>query len=477
LSAHASSSLDANTLKELSQLEQKYFSITYDREPDEDRTARLEKLIYGSTMNGAPSERIQNIYNATSATAAANPQDNKRQAIPEVPAMSETPQPATPQPAPTRSFSPSSAPARTFSPGPTTSNFRPATAPQQVQKQPEPAYEDDDATDNTADGYPRVTLLEKTILGQSFQKDKLPARFARMETKAFGHPSNGADFSDRTDALQAYAEKTLHLKAQHDEDNGEVIMTDASKPTSAYPHITRLETAILGQTYESELPLDRLNRLETKAFGAPSKETDLATRTDMLESYAEKKLHKKTQTSETADADGSSSAPRSGGGGGGGLTKSIASTIGNSLLSMVGGGPGMGTMGPGGMMGGGYPGYGGPGMGRMGFGPMRVRQRTMDDVEDKEPAPEIDPLITSTHAPPPTARMLTKVGWCEMQVFGQTFTKLHLPERLGKVSREISFEPGKSDLELMDDVNKLVVAVQAHKASGQIGSTPNTNVH
>jgi hypothetical protein len=452
LSARASS-LDANTLKELSQLEQKYFSVTYERETDEDRTARLEKLIYGSTMDGAASVRIQNIYNATNAAAAANPQDNKRQAVPEVPTM-----PDTPQPAPTRNFN------------------KPVPALQPAPKQPEPAYEDEDATDNTADGYPRVTLLEKTILGQTFQKDKLPSRFARMETKAFGHPSNGADFSDRTDALQTYAEKTLHLKAQHDEDTGDVSMADSTKPTSPYPHITRLENAILGQTYESDLPGDRLNRLETKAFGAPSKEADLATRTDALENYAEKKLHKKTQPTETADADGNGSS-RSGGAGGGGLTKSIASMVGNSLLSMVGGGPGMGTMGPGGMMGGGYPGYGGMGMGRIGLGPMRMRQRTQDDVQPAEPPQEVDPLITRATPPPPTAKMLTKVGWCEMQVFGQTFPKLHLPERLGKVSREINFEPGKSDIELMDDVGKLVIAVNARKAGGQIGSTPNTSVH
>jgi hypothetical protein len=458
LSARASS-LDANTLKELTQLEQKYFSITYDRELDEDRTARLEKLIYGSTMDGDPGPRIQNIYSATSATAAANPQDNKRQAVPEVPAM-----PETPQPAPSRNFS-SAAPA-------------PASKPSVTQRQPEPMDDQDDPTDNTADGYPRITLLEKTILGKSFQTDKLPARFARMETKAFGHQSASTDLSERTDTLEQYAEKTLHLKAQQDEDSGEVNMADSSKPTSAYPHITSLETAILGQTYESELPGDRLSRMETKAFGAPTQSTDLATRTDALENYAEKKLHKKTQQNETADADGSRS--QRGGGGGGGLTKTIAQAVGNSLLSMVGGGPGIGGpgMSPGGMMGGGYPMGRGMGMGGFGMGPSRMRQRTQNDVQPQEIPPEVDPLIASATPPPSSARTLTKVGWCEMQVFGQTFPKMHLPDRLGKLNREITFEPNKSDLELMDDIPKLVSAVQARKIGGHaIGANPGAGVH
>lgn len=89
-----------------------------------------------------------------------------------------------------------------------------------------------------------------------------------------------------------------------------------------------------------------------------------------------------------------------------------------------------------------------------------------------EPAYD-DPLVHATAPPPPGAKEITKVGWCEVQVFGHTFSdrglydaclpmhSMHIAERLEQLSRKLNFEPEKSGLQLMDDVDALVAYVSA----------------
>lgn len=49
--------------------------------------------------------------------------------------------------------------------------------------------------------YPRVTALEQKILGKTYEKDPLPVRVARLETKQFGKATPGDDLADRLDRL------------------------------------------------------------------------------------------------------------------------------------------------------------------------------------------------------------------------------------------------------------------------------------
>ncbi len=99
------------------------------------------------------------------------------------------------------------------------------------------------------------------------------------------------------------------------------------------------------------------------------------------------------------------------------------------------------------------------------------------DTPARKPAPPTpdDPSVHDPTAPPATAKITTKVGWCEVVVFGHTFTDaglteaslplthMHLPKRLEQLSRKLHFEPEKSGIQLMDSVDALVKFVDTHK--------------
>lgn len=248
-----------------------------------------------------------------------------------------------------------------------------------------------------------------------------------------------------------------------------------------YPRITTLENDILGQAYEADSLSARLSRMETKAFGHSAENKDLSDRADALEAYASKKLHKKTleqqEQSENNTASNSNGQQQSGG-----IGQKLFNMVGKSLLGMGGGagmgpgggmgmGPGMGMgMGPGMGMGMGGMGMGGMGRRRM----MQQQQQQQQQPEKPAPKPE-DPAVFATDPPPPNARMSTQLGWCEVQVFGKTFPEKHLPERLGQLNRELAYKPGKTDMELMDDMNGLVKAVQL-RSNRAIGTSPNAGI-
>jgi hypothetical protein len=56
----------------------------------------------------------------------------------------------------------------------------------------------------------------------------------------------------------------------------------------SYPRVTNLEQELLGHTYTNDSLPDRLKRLETKAYGAPSGSSDLCQRVDLLDDYAQR---------------------------------------------------------------------------------------------------------------------------------------------------------------------------------------------
>src|SRR5205085_6506681 len=133
----------------------------------------------------------------------------------------------------------------------------------------------------------------------------------------------------------------------------------------------------------------------------------------------------------------------------------------------------------------GVPGVGMLGPGGSGFGGMRVRRRQAAPEEssaaDEPSGPVEDPMVRATNPPPTSARLATRVGWCEMHVFGKTSANLHLAERLTQLNRELNFEPGKGAMELMDHIDGLVKSAQAYKAPAAagpaIGSAPRAATH
>jgi hypothetical protein len=431
-SVWADSNLDQATQQQLSRLELKYFGRNYAAESDESRAQRLEKLVFGDAVEGDPAKRIQNIVAGTGGDNVANP-----------PAPSATARQPDYQPDNEDSIPP----------------------------QPSPVNSVAHSSKEGEDPYPHVTELENAILGHSYAGQQLTGRISRMEVKAFGRSSADPDLSSRTDALEQYAEEKLHKRT---EIPAETEVTTENSPSTApqtdYPKIDALEVAILGQSYPGQQLPDRLSHMESKAFGSPSPNPDLSQRTDALERYAEKTLHKKLPDQRGSGTDTADSGSSKQG--------QLLSKIGKTLLGMAGSsvggmgfGPGMIGSGYGpGMMGSGYgPGFGRSGGMGMGTGQPRASQRQGNDPKEEEKSESRieDPAIIDSSPPAPNARLITKIGWCEMQVFNHTSPTMHLEQRLAQLNEEINFAPGKSNIELMDHVGDLMKKVVALKQPGK----------
>lgn len=338
-----------------------------------------------------------------------------------------------------------------------------------------------DSDDSTQDAYPRVTAIEQAILGQTFAYEPLPTRLERMERKAFNKVSDSDDLSGRTDALYDYADKVLHknpFKAEYSSETAADQRLDGGSDDSSsggtgassddgssgggsdYPHVTALEKTILGEAHTGDPLADRLSRMETKAFGKASTEMDLSDRTDALEKYAEKKLGMKPFGGEGRASMGDAGAGSGAGPGAGGSSRSARlgtlAAVGNTLLNMTG----LGMMG--------MPGFGGM------TPPQSAAPEQSLEAQKVEQQLE-DPLLKSPTPPPASAKMLTKIGWCEIRVFGHTSAKMHMLDRLNQLNLKLNFDPGKTGLDLMDHIDGLMKLAESQKPADQsVGALPAT---
>lgn len=410
----AASSLESATFNQLTSLEKKYFGHTFDGDTDEVRTNRLEDLIYGERAAGPIEQRIKKIYS-----------------------IGETSVPVS---------------EGNFNESPAYSNTQTGTA-SDMQSQ---NASTDPATDGELSDYPHITALENEILGRKFSGEPLSDRLARLEAKAFGAPSASADFSQRTDRLEQYAESKLHAQPFGQDPSASSSANPLQTSTSPddngedgdYPHITALEQNIIGQTFAGQPLTARLSRLETTAFGAPSTNPDLSQRTDALESYSQKKLHKKSfQPPPDRQSAANMPAPQSSGL----RSKQLLALAANTALSVAG--------------------LGGFGLAGAGLGAMRQQQQAATAQETAEPPPQ-DPAIFAKVPPPDSARMITKVEWCEQQIFGSTFSQMHLKDRLKQLSDELHLDTDKSGIQLMDDMPSLIKAVQVRQGIKTIVTSP-----
>ncbi|MGH9550948.1 MAG: hypothetical protein ACRD3W_16320, partial [Terriglobales bacterium] len=295
-----------------------------------------------------------------------------------------------------------------------------------------------------------------------------------MELKAFGVSSSDPDLSKRTDALTDYAANKLGMKTPVSSFDDSGSQTDtaqedsvasgdsAASGGSAYPHITALEQAILAQTYPNDALPDRLSRMETKAFGAPSTNQDLSDRTDALEQYAEKKLHKNPLAQAEGVSPGAVEQQQQRGPG---RSKQLLASLGGAMLGFIPGFSGVNTQ---------------PGLvGMPGFSGIGMQPRSAQPPQDNPDNPQQDmikaeePAMHAATPPPPSAKLITKVGWCEVQTFGHDFSKMHLAERLDQLNGELNFDPRQKGADLMDDIDKLVSTVQArHPLATKTGVKP-----
>jgi hypothetical protein len=114
-----------------------------------------------------------------------------------------------------------------------------------------------------------------------------------------------------------------------------------------------------------------------------------------------------------------------------------------------------------------------------------MNQNKNQDEQKPEAAPTLpadDPLVSEPDPPPADSNLKTKLGWCEVQVYGHTFTDaglqaatmplmhMHLAKRLEQINQKLQFEPSKSGVQLMDVVDGLVKCVVAKKKAGSIGT-------
>ncbi|CAN5260078.1 hypothetical protein BH11CYA1_BH11CYA1_01890 [soil metagenome] len=156
----------------------------------------------------------------------------------------------------------------------------------------------------------RLDQLEVKFFKHTFPKDEEAVRLERLEKMIFGEartgvsetrlknladtvPNLGAataeDAADKSESSSSgkpttrpvnNSDSDLDLSEERSKSNkpGAQVLSGESK----YPAVTALEQSIFKRDYASDPVAARLNRLETKVFGQPSKFTDLSERVDAL---------------------------------------------------------------------------------------------------------------------------------------------------------------------------------------------------
>jgi hypothetical protein len=218
----AAAQLTQQELGALTLMEQALLSAKYERETPEARITRLEETIFGEPRTGQPlSARIAELHkvlaergaHARAAESAQSGQPAPEANGPNLPSLNPTPY-APSQSASKPVINKNSAKSNTTKANAAKSGkgSKTVTAPKLEklpvpQTQPAPAAAaaqppvaappvSQDGTD-----YPTVGQMEQKVFGQSFPKEDITNRLARLEQRVFGHVQNGA-LIDRVDALK-----------------------------------------------------------------------------------------------------------------------------------------------------------------------------------------------------------------------------------------------------------------------------------
>lgn len=232
--------------QQISALEDKLFEHHYAHEDEATRLTRLEKFVFGDAQSGSIPSRLSRVENSIAENS------------PKVPETTAS------QPSPQVASSPGSGSQRTVS--------------DQTQNAPASAAFD-------YSSYPRVTAIEKQLLGTTYVHDSLSDRVARLELKAFGKASTSDDLGDRVDALDRY-EHRHDLYREH-ETNQQIASSqhivpdttdgDAPAPVHTNPfapgnqvasganqRTTIMENAVFGRSFPDRPLNERVQRLEKR---------------------------------------------------------------------------------------------------------------------------------------------------------------------------------------------------------------------
>ncbi len=166
-----------------------------------------------------------------------------------------------------------------------------------------------------------IAQLEEKLYEHKYPAESDEARLTRIEKFVFGAAQTGTTAA-RLERLQSSI--TTNQSPSVDKAATSATPTNAtSAPSDAvtstpafdsanYPRVTELEQNMLNATYVHEPLPQRLSRLESKAFGTPSKSNDLCARVDDLDEYAETHRIFKNHQDPLASGPLASSSSRSG---------------------------------------------------------------------------------------------------------------------------------------------------------------------
>lgn len=290
------------------------------------------------------------------------------------------------------------------------------------------------------DALSQIKDLENKYFERTFDKDSEEARLDRLESFIFGS-SNKGSADQRLESIEAVVAANAPPKP--------AVTSAPPKPQTPnydneapgdYPHVSTLESDLLGQTYENEGLHSRLKRLEMKAFGSPSQDPDLSDRVDRLERYdtdhnpQARKREAAERQQQTAFQDIGPASPSAG----------FRSS--NPLLNFgaSGGSP--------------KQSYSPSQSVDYGEDPGEVaRQRALEQQMADANRPE---------PPSPQERTLSRVAWCEKQMFSQTYPQMHLVKRLRQLNDLLFPGDKESDMQLMDRIDLIVKTVVLRKHPG-----------
>lgn len=312
---------------------------------------------------------------------------------------------------------------------------------------------------------------EHKYFERNFESESDDQRLNRLENFIFG-TTNSGDAAHRTAQIVAAVGLPAELQATAAEpatsrpaaaySPGSYNNQKAKEPTPRpitgpitgpiqdqspghYPRVTALETAILGQSHETDAITTRLNRMELKAFGAQSQSSDLSARTDALDQYAEVKLHIKPENALAVNP--RMSTPMDGqvpSAAAGNLGTFEANPFVRGLRSVA-----------------------------SDLNPINsiTASSAASSEDDDDPAAEAhrrmieQQLIDAAkpNAPSTHERTLSRVAWCEMQLFGKSFPQLHLLQRLHQLNADLFPQDKEKDIQLMDRIDIIVREVVLRK--------------
>lgn len=302
----------------------------------------------------------------------------------------------------------------------------------------------------------RVERIEKLVRGEAGQGD-LTARVKSIVATLVAEGQSLTPFSPSP--VTATGPTTAPASQKNASSNtANVLQPNNSNSTAgsdrgSYPHVTNLEKEILKKTYEGEPLNERLIRLEIAAFGQSSSGNDYGGRTDKLEEYAELVLHDKP-FAVNPDIEKPyiipASQPRQ--------SYPVGSIQGAENYAV------QHFFAPAHRFGGDFS---------------SPALDTPTDNPVTGAAPLDDPEIYQQNPPSPGTRMLTRVAWCEQQLFGHTCPQMHLTRRLRQLNDLVHAVPStQTDLDLMDDMDPIENAVLARRASQHaISSGSNAGTH